>query len=202
MNFSIVLFSFLILSAHGLSFVLDPHSTIEYFEVVRDKPKVVLSYEVISGTRGKLSTTLSLNGQTLYSQHADEDEYIHGFNTGDKVILKFTNSDSYPLTISFRFQAGAMISSIDHKKHTSQFVTEKDMDDLSMKVHELSTEIYSLQDEQRNTRQKQILYKESLTTMNRKILFASLFEIAVMVLCCMLQYILFRNFIYTKYGQR
>lgn len=58
MNFSIVLFSFLILSAHGLSFVLDPHSTIEYFEVVRDKPKVVLSYEVISGTRGKLSTTV------------------------------------------------------------------------------------------------------------------------------------------------
>lgn len=42
----------------------------------------------------------------------------------------------------------------------------------------------------------------ALTTMNRKILFASLFEIAVMVLCCMLQYILFRNFIYTKYGQR
>ncbi|KAK8802049.1 hypothetical protein WA158_006444 [Blastocystis sp. Blastoise] len=182
----------------AITYKLESNTEECFFEVVREKPVVILSYELVSGDAHGFDVNVKNGDNVLYTKsELNEDDTHFTAEKGQKLSVCFKNRAGLPKTLSFRFQAGAMISSEKHGAH-SDFVTEHDMDALGDKVHELSTEIFAMQDEQRYTRTKQFYYKDGLSKMSKKLLFASLFEIVVMIICCFLQFLHFRNLIATR----
>ena len=79
------------------------------------------------------------------------------------------------------------------------------MDNLADKLQLIATEIFAMQDEQRYTREKQHNYKAGLfsshpspadlTKLKNKVILSSVFETVVMLLCCLLQFVQYRNMI-------
>ena len=79
------------------------------------------------------------------------------------------------------------------------------MDNLADKLQLIATEIYAMQDEQRYTREKQHNYKAGLFSIHsslvdlkklkNKVILSSVFETVMMLLCCLLQFVQYRNMI-------
>ena len=155
------------------------------------------SFEVTKGSYSNLVVSIKdTKGNQIYTANGkEEDDFIYNFEYQTRVTLCFSSPKKEDISISFRYQLGNELKPVN-KAPREEYVTSNDVNNLADKLQMISTEIYSMQDEQRYTTEKQYNYKADLVKLKRKIITSSLFEAVVMLLCCMLQYFQYRSMIH------